>query len=237
MTGKHISMNPDWLFNEYWIKKQSLTAIAAKLDCSPQTVLNKMQKFDILTRTISEALRSSSPHWNKDWLVHQYVTLKKSVDDIAFDLGISESAVRYAMEHFHICRRIQTVALQIAWENGKFDDRQILPETMSRISKQAWASGAYNNETTRAKMSASSSGARNPNWKGGHTGDYPWTFNDEFKDKVRMRDGYACQLCAQKARSVHHINEDKSNNSLKNCIVLCRSCHMRVHWHPELLVV
>lgn len=40
----------------------------------------------------------------------------------------------------------------------------------------------------------------------------------------------SCTLCkSNKYLDIHHIDKNRRNNSVKNLIILCRSCHRRVH--------
>lgn len=69
----------------------------------------------------------------------------------------------------------------------------------------------------------------NPNWKKGVSFEpYCYKFNITFKEAVRERDDYACQLCGIKQNgerlSVHHIHYDKKN-CYPDVVALCRSCH------------
>ena len=46
---------------------------------------------------------------------------------------------------------------------------------------------------------------------------------------VLERDNYECQKCGSKEAHIHHIDWDKENNNLDNLIVLCNSCHQKLH--------
>ena len=54
-------------------------------------------------------------------------------------------------------------------------------------------------------------------------------YNNEYilaRKKVLKRDGGKCSLCwTRVALQVHHIDSDTKNNSERNLITLCRSCH------------
>ncbi len=72
-------------------------------------------------------------------------------------------------------------------------------------------------------------------WKGGTAKDiYPDSFY-EIRDFIRNRDRNVCQICgkdvSKNSRSghVHHIDGNKKNSDQDNLILLCRSCHSRVH--------
>lgn len=67
-------------------------------------------------------------------------------------------------------------------------------------------------------------------------GVYPPEFSDEFKKRVRDRDGNRCSIhtCGKTRRQlgqeldVHHIDYTKYTVE-GNCISLCRECHKQVH--------
>jgi hypothetical protein len=81
----------------------------------------------------------------------------------------------------------------------------------------------------------------NGNWNGGISfNPYCEKFNDTFKEAVRERDDYICQLCGHEQKldgcrlSIHHIHYDKEN-CYPDVIALCRSCNSAVnanrdHW-------
>lgn len=80
-------------------------------------------------------------------------------------------------------------------------------------------------------------GPNNPNWRGGIQYEpYDDTFDYEFKESVRARQDYICAdyglgECSVdgKALSVHHIDGDKKNSTMANCIALCNSHHVQSH--------
>lgn len=77
-------------------------------------------------------------------------------------------------------------------------------------------------------------GEQNLNWRGGIT-PYPEEWTGSLHYKVWVRDGNSCQLCGKKGISrkdllVHHKDFTKTNCGIENLILLCRSCHMKVHW-------
>lgn len=65
--------------------------------------------------------------------------------------------------------------------------------------------------------------------------EYPQEFNKKLKRKIRKKDLQTCQICGianEKCREkygaqldIHHMDEDKNNNSINNLTALCRSCH------------
>ena len=78
------------------------------------------------------------------------------------------------------------------------------------------------------------------NWKGGVSyGDYPLGWNKIFKEQIRARDQYQCQLCGVfeidciKKLHVHHIDYDKKNLDKGMLISLCNTCHMKTNFNRE----
>lgn len=72
----------------------------------------------------------------------------------------------------------------------------------------------------------------NPNWRDGSSfKPYPIGWRKEFKEIIRKRDNYLCQICGISQKecyrklSVHHIDYDKNNLSIDNLISLCHKCH------------
>ena len=89
-------------------------------------------------------------------------------------------------------------------------------------------------------------GPKSPNWNGGVSKEgYSHLFTKQLKDRIRKRDGYACQNCnvgfsllKKKPRTldVHHIDYDKSNCEECNLITLCNKCNLlanidRDYWY------
>lgn len=76
--------------------------------------------------------------------------------------------------------------------------------------------------------------------KGGHnTSQYPLGWNKTFKEQIRNRDGYKCQLCGvpevecNRKLHVYHIDYNKQNMNPDNLISLCMSCHIRTNVKKE----
>lgn len=73
-------------------------------------------------------------------------------------------------------------------------------------------------------------GEENPNWRGGTSHlPYPYEFDEELKQTVRVIWGNVCAFCSEEPNgenlSTHHIDYNKKNNELSNLLPLCRNCH------------
>lgn len=80
----------------------------------------------------------------------------------------------------------------------------------------------------------------NGNWRGGKSFEpYPLGWNKTFKEQIRYRDGYKCQLCGcpeienGRKLDVHHIDYDKENLNPSNLVSLCQNCHGRTNGHRD----
>lgn len=78
------------------------------------------------------------------------------------------------------------------------------------------------------------SGSGNPRWTGG-TVRYRGEDWKEARERALERDGWACRRCGEQEKriSVHHIVpwRVRQDNSLKNLISLCDTCHPREENH------
>lgn len=82
----------------------------------------------------------------------------------------------------------------------------------------------------KGKEFAQVAGKNHWNWKGG-IARLPYTYSFRRKKrKVVLERDKICQLCSQDFDLiVHHIDYNKSNNTLDNLIVLCRKCNSMVN--------
>jgi hypothetical protein len=94
----------------------------------------------------------------------------------------------------------------------------------------------YHPKTEWQKGNPMPSGEGNPNWQGGKSFEpYPLGWNRTYKEQIRFRDGYKCQVCGcsetenMRKLCIHHIDYNKSNIEHKNLISLCIKCHTRTN--------
>ena len=100
--------------------------------------------------------------------------------------------------------------------------------------RQSWSHVKY---CSRKCWTKTRSGDKNPNWKGGITGqdqEERNRFNREVRDLVFQRDDYTCQVCYIRGviLNVDHIKPwakyPDLRFSMENCRTLCRPCHYYV---------
>jgi len=96
-------------------------------------------------------------------------------------------------------------------------------DKISRSLRKRWSSGEF--DTIHV-------GEYNRLWRGG-TKPYPKEFNNDLRSLIKLRDDNRCRICDKSVSGrhgqVHHIDGDKKNNSEDNLILLCASCHSKIH--------
>ena len=119
------------------------------------------------------------------------------------------------------------------WESGSRDG---ISEKVSQSLKGHLASDKVR-EHMRV-LGKSQKGEKNFNWKGGITSE-----NEKirhaleyiiWRNEIYKRDGWTCRLCKSKRQIIaHHLKLFSDFPELRfstdNGIVLCRSCHAKVH--------
>lgn len=75
----------------------------------------------------------------------------------------------------------------------------------------------------------------NSNWLGGKSFEpYSKEFNDRFKEAVKIRDNESCVVCGSNHQlAIHHINYNKLDSTIVNCITLCNNCHAKTNFNRE----
>lgn len=119
----------------------------------------------------------------------------------------------------------------------KISERQIgrkLPDEhrnkISKAIKMRWERGDFDNMVFR-----DISGDKNYFWRGGAGSEYPEGWNRRLKKFIWERDKNTCQICGKHVSPrgvvghVHHIDGHKENLDYDNLILLCRSCHGKIH--------
>jgi hypothetical protein len=72
-------------------------------------------------------------------------------------------------------------------------------------------------------------GANHPNWKGGKHVSCKNILNRNNIRKICL----LCKNTDERILAVHHIDENRENNKLKNLSWLCHNCHFLVHTYKK----
>lgn len=74
----------------------------------------------------------------------------------------------------------------------------------------------------------------NPNWQGGKSfEEYPEGWTKQYKNSIRKKYNYTCQVCYKFGNFVHHIDYNKSNLKERNLIVACNKCHSKTNFNRD----
>lgn len=100
--------NRKWLEYHYCTLGKSTCEIGKEFNINQESIHYWLKKLDIPVRTMSEAIQAvrmkeKKAYKNREWLEYQYVTLKKSENEIGAELGIS--TVHYWLVKLGIPRR------------------------------------------------------------------------------------------------------------------------------------
>ena len=188
----------------YWNEKLTFKEIAEKLESCRDTISRKFREYGI-------------PHRYRQ-TYHHSEKFKKNV--------------ARTLEGHMIPRKVREKISKSLIGNTPWNKGIKLPYDV-------WNKGKHLSEEHKQKISENHSdfsGRNHWNWQGGKSFEpYSPEFNEELKERIRNRDNYRCQICGisenelNYALCIHHIDEDKKNNSLTNLISLCISCHMKKH--------
>lgn len=103
-------------------------------------------------------------------------------------------------------------------------------QNIGKSTKKSWKKGIFDNVKFVDWRKE-----KNPGWRGGVGQEYPDEFNKELKNIIRERDSNMCQICGDrtgkgyKIGHIHHIDGHKENCDYDNLVLLCQTCHTKVH--------
>lgn len=158
--------------------------------------------------------RTPSPHWQRQWLITEYVVKARSSAEIAAEVGCKQNNIQFWLKKHGIPARTISQA---------------------RSVKRWGATGAANPMFGKT-------GNLNPRYVDGSSPErqrlYVQSAGREFLKRVYARDGYRCRRCAApkagpRSLHVHHVKPWAGNPTLRfddtNAVTLCRPCHSWVH--------
>ena len=121
-------------------------------------------------------------------------------------------------------------------ENNSFFGHKHTQETIERWKITKTGKRSYNEDQKSTQTKNTPKKESHPNWQGGiANGEYGHEFNQALKTHVKESYNQTCQLCNATGvdLDVHHIDYDKKNNSAKNLIPLCKTCHGKTNYNRE----
>lgn len=207
-----------FLFDDGWntfYKKAGLVEVNGK------AVFNNENYF-IYANGIS--IEEPTLYQDKEWLNNQYNILKRKIEDIAADCGVSYHTIRKWIRKYSI----------------QHDKGGRSKEPWNKNKKYSLGPRELSEKWIEANKKARGGSASNF-WKGGVSKDRQsigrWT--TQVAHKIHKSNNWTCQLCGERdsVLNAHHIIPVWADISLakdeSNLTTLCESCHKKVN-HNEL---
>lgn len=238
----------------YWIQSMSMREIAKEVGVCLSTVRTWMKNYNIESRTDSESLLIGSQKPSKEGLEEMYCGQGMSQYEIASEIGVNQMTVNKWLKSYGIRTRTKSESQlngiqklskkelgKMYCDQGMSQPKIAIEIGVTQNSVHNWMKEYEILSRTRseARINGNFIGERNSNWHGGISFEpYCNKFNNVFKESVRKRDDYTCQLCGYeqlldgKRLDVHHIHYDKENCA-PDVVALCRSCNSRVNGNRD----
>ena len=210
MNYKNI-LTKKFLIQQYIKNKKSTYKIAEETNIPSSTIYNYLINYSIKIRTVSQARKLQHIKvFGKDNSNYRHgETLKKHY---CIDCGKEISSYQH--------KRCKPCASKI----------------MGLIQKEKGLSKGNKN----GMFGVHRFGKEAPNWQGGVSFiPYPLGWTKTFKEYIRYRDGYKCQICGcpevecNRKLDVHHKDYNKENLDPNNLISLCHRCNIIVNYNRD----
>jgi len=129
--------------------------------------------------------------------------------------------------------------IKVGNQNGRYIDGRTIEQHYCKtcnaeINYYTWKDGLG------MCRSCSHLGDKNVMWNNGSSFElYSLGWTKTFKEQIRYRDDYKCQICGKSEIEqgyklhVHHIDYDKKNLKEINLISLCNSCHSKTNFNRD----
>lgn len=186
------------------------------------------------------------PRWNNPKCGFQKGHLNYITDKIKLKISQKLTGRKLSLKH----KENLSEKMKLDYNNGKrkpywdgkiFTEEHKLKIKNKLIGKQ-FSIRHKDNISISAKKRGVPFGEKSPNWQNGISFEpYSTLFNQQLKDRIRVRDNFICQKCGvpelecDKRLAIHHIDYDKKNCEEDNLISLCNRCNCKVngnrkHW-------
>lgn len=246
-----MKITKKFLKTEYLKNKKTTCQIANMIGCHQSKIYRALITFNIKTRTNSESRtgkhfsettktkmrkRFNTYILTKKLLTELYINKEKSIEYIANKLKFSMATIyKYFIKYKINTRSIG--ALRHKYAKGR--TKHYCIDCNKKICYNSYHSGtkrcrSCSNRHTAIELFKNME--NHPRWLGGVSfAPYPLGWTKTFKEQIRFRDGYKCQLCGcselenGRRLDVHHIDYDKDNLAPDNLTSLCKSCHMKTN--------
>jgi len=252
-TKKYLDtkLTKDFLIKEYIHKQKTMVQISKEINCSDDTVGNYLKKFKFKIRLLSESKKLNyynNSKLTKEILEKEYLINKKTQVQIAKKYKISCASVCRHIKYYKIPCRSRS-EMYSGEGNPMFGkERPDMegsnnPNWNSELIKCPVCNKEFYCHKSRIKLTKNiccshiCAGKLKTILFRKDDSLYPLGWTKTFKEQIRYRDGYKCQLCGcsevenSRKLSVHHIDYNKNNILPDNLISLCIHCHGKTNTH------
>jgi len=217
---------------------KSSVQIADMFNTTPSSILNKLKRRNIQTRSLSEAQigKKRKPHSEEH---KRLISEKLKGHPVSMETRKKISEAHTGEKNYMYGK--------VAWNKG------ISPSSETRIKMSKASKGRIVSEETKMKLSKAHRGEKHWNYKGGVSifvknlrGCYKYR---QWRDDVFTKNDFTCQKCGERGcyLEAHHIKsyssilrfyeittlEDALNCAelwdINNGITLCKKCHKELH--------
>jgi organic radical activating enzyme/5-methylcytosine-specific restriction endonuclease McrA len=201
------------------------------------TILTYDEEFNIVETTITKTHSREVDRWLRltidgtQYFVtheHPFMTPKGilKAEDLVIGDAIYEVSPNKIIAFKKLGNRNPMKDPSVALRSTENTDYKTVGFKTSRTRKKLFSTGKLkvrHSPETRKKLSKTRLGCANPNWKGGKYKNYN-------KLKKDISEGlHVCGCGSTRFLEVHHIDGVRKNDNLDNLVVLCKSCHTKVH--------
>lgn len=187
------------------------THLGYTLHCTPEHEIytpkgyTQLQDLNIGDKVFVNGVDCTIPYRNYDWLYYQNITLNKTFKDIADEFGYNVNTVKKWARILGVPKK----------GTGYFNE-----------GRTPWNKGLKESDDPRVKKQGDS--LRKYHCNGRHDNEFIILKEDTVN--YQKYNKHFCEICnCTEDIEVHHIDQDRGNNSPSNLISVCSSCHQRIH--------
>lgn len=183
--------------------------------------------------------------YTKEWLENEYISKKRSANDIAREIGRDPKRVWEWMADYGIEIRPRGHNTDLLIKDGSgFRGKKHTEETKKKLSELSIADGRVPWGKNNPHPLKGAKSENHPNFKGGLTPERQSVYSSqEWVDAVKevwKRDNATCQKCGKHHNQegvrgsfhIHHIvsfQVRRLRTDANNLVLLCKDCHKFVH--------
>lgn len=190
--------DPNWLSDQYIRLNKSTTTIAKEVGCSPALISNKLRKFNIPSRSISEAIslqsdkisRETMERW-RDPMFRQLVS-NKIRETINNNPAIKESMVAGSINYWADPHNKLMASKQTSGKKRQ-PHSQETKDKLSQTTKLAWANQDYRNKVSRKISLSITEAIQNGTFEINTTTIHGW-YNSPKVGPIYLKSGWEIEL-------------------------------------------